>query len=420
MTKANDIHIEGGRPLAGNVKASGAKNSVLKLMAASILASGPTCIENVPSISDVRVMGEVLSELGAGVQHGASDVKLDTSTISNLVAPPHLVNQMRASIAVLGPLIGRFHQAQVAIPGGCRIGERPLDMHYSALEALGAEFSWDQEFIYARAPHGLRGARVDLGFASVGATENLMMAAVLAEGVTQIGNAACEPEIADLASYLNAAGARIHGAGSPNIVVEGVRELIPVASHQTIGDRIEAGTFLMAGALMGGPVTVEGIDHTHLATVLMKLKAMGADVEAGEGYVSVGRRQRLQATAIQTLPFPGFPTDLQAPAFVLACLAKGRSTVAENIYEDRFQHVSELALMGAEIVVEGRLAYIDGVGQLHGATVEAKDLRGGAALVLAGLAAEGHTVVTEAEYIDRGYQELTRKLQSLGADTWRG
>ena len=419
MDKTADIYIDGGFALAGDVRASGAKNSALKLMAASILAPGATCIGNVPMISDVRVMGQVLATLGAGVQFGDSSVNLDTSTIASCVAPTELVSQMRASIAVLGPLVGRFGQAKVAIPGGCRIGERPLDMHYSALEALGAEFSWDEQYIYASTPRGLRGASVTLGFPSVGATENLMMAAVLAQGQTQIANAAREPEIADLADYLNGMGAKITGAGSADITIEGVAGLQPVAAHRTIGDRIEAGTFLMAGALLGGPVCVHGIDPSHLATVLAKLGQMGAEVTVGEDCISVSCHQRLRPADIQTLPFPGFATDLQAPAMVLTCLAQGRSVVAENIFEDRFLHVTELAKMGANIRIDGRFAHIEGVQTLHGATVEVRDLRGGAALVLAGLAAEGYTIVTDTGFIERGYEGLISKLQSLGAQIRR-
>ncbi|MCL2632074.1 MAG: UDP-N-acetylglucosamine 1-carboxyvinyltransferase [Coriobacteriia bacterium] len=418
MSNAADIIVHGGYPIAGTIRASGAKNSVLKLMAAAILAPGQTRITNVPLISDVTLMAEVLMSLGVKVEFEREQaaVVIDTFDITSLKAPADLVNQIRASIAVLGPLLGRFHEAQVAVPGGCQIGERKLDIHFAALEALGMQFYTDTEYIYASAPGGLVGAPVYLRFPSVGATENLMMAAVLARGTTIIDNAAREPEIADLANFLNAMGARISGAGSPRITVEGVTELTPT-DHHTVGDRIESGTFLVAGALLGGPVTVEGISPDYLATALLKFEQMGVSVDKTPNSVTVWRdhTQTLKGTDIQTLPFPGFPTDLQAQFMVLASLSEGGSRIAENIFESRFQHVEDLVRMGADITTEGHFAYINGVSKLTGATVHSSDLRAGAALVLAGLAAEGETRVTNTEHIDRGYENFVSKMQSLGA-----
>ena len=421
MTTAADIFVEGENHISGTVKASGAKNSVLKLMAAAILGSGQTRISNVPMISDVTMMAEVLRSMGILVEFdtGESAVNIDTTELTNLKAPADLVNQLRASIAVLGPLLTRFHEAQVAVPGGCQIGERKLDIHFAALEALGMQFYTDTEYIYASAPGGLKGAPVYLRFPSVGATENLMMAAVLASGTTIIDNAAREPEIADLANYMNAMGAHITGAGSPRIIVEGVespKNLHPT-DHHTVGDRIEGGTFLTAGALLGGPVTVEGISPDFIATALHKLTQMGANVQTTSNSVTVSRDPKtpLRGIDIQTLPFPGFATDLQAQFMVLASTAEGESRIAENIFESRFQHVEDLQRMGANIETQDHFAYISGVSQLKGATVHSSDLRAGAALVLAGLAATGTTRVTNTEHIDRGYENFVEKLTSLGA-----
>lgn len=416
---STDIIIQGCQPISGTIQAGGAKNSVLKLMAAAILAAGQTHITNVPDISDVQTMAEVLRQLGVAVTLEQSALTIDTSTVTSYVAPPELVNQMRASIAVLGPLLGRFHQAQVAVPGGCKIGERQLDLHFSALEALGMQYHTDTVYIHASAPQGLKGAPVNLSFPSVGATENLMMAAVLAEGETVIDNAAREPEIVDLADYLVAMGAQIKGAGTPQIRIIGVRQLKPVAEYQTIGDRIVSGTFLVAGALLGGPLTVEGIKPAHLAAALDKLISMGVTVQAKENSITVFRERPLIPQNIQTLPFPGFPTDLQPQFMVLDCLAKGQALVAENIFENRFQHVRELQQMGAHIKTQGHFATVEGVEQLQGAIVQSSDLRGGAALVLAGLVAKGQTRVTNTEHIDRGYERLTEKLSALGATITR-
>jgi UDP-N-acetylglucosamine 1-carboxyvinyltransferase len=413
------IIVTGGAPLEGTVNIAGAKNSVLKLMAASLLAPGVTTIKNVPIISDVTLMGKVLANLGAKVTFGDHQVIIDTAPVNSIEAPYELVAQMRASIAVLGPLVGRFGRAHVAMPGGCQIGSRKLDMHIAGLEALGVSFDISHGFIDASIPQGLMGAPVILEFPSVGATENLMMAAVLAQGTTIINNAAREPEIVDLANYLIAMGARIEGAGTPTVSIEGVKELAPVASHTTVGDRIEAGTFLVAGVLGGGPVTVKGVDPSHLEMALAKLRAMGVQLEVGLSSITVSHSGAIEPADIQTLPHPGFPTDLQAQFMVLNALANGRSVITENVFENRFMFADEIARMGAEIRIDGHFAFINGVRQLSGAPVRSPDLRGGAALVLAGLVADGQTVVAGVEHIDRGYEHFVDKLASLGAHTER-
>ncbi|MCL1879416.1 MAG: UDP-N-acetylglucosamine 1-carboxyvinyltransferase [Actinomycetia bacterium] len=416
MNSTTDIIcVEGCHALSGSIDVQGAKNSVLKLMAASILAPGSTTITNAPLISDVLLMGEVLKCLGAKVSYGQGEIRIDSSTIDSHYAPYELVSQMRASIAVLGPLLGRFGSAVVAMPGGCNLGARQIDMHFSALEALGVEFSTAAGNIVATAPQGLHGASVHLSFPSVGATENVMMAAVCAKGTTIVENAAREPEISDLGEYLGEMGAKIVGLGSPIIRIEGTDKLYPVACHKTIGDRIEAGTFLVAGALMGGPLTVRGVRPAQLECALLKLEDMGVSVTRGDDSITVARLRPLIATDIQTLPFPGFPTDLQPQFMVLCALADGKSTIAENIFENRFVFTEEFARMGADVVVHGHFAQLQGVSGLSAVPVKAPDLRGGAALVLAGLAAEGYTKVSEVVHIDRGYEGFTDKLASLGA-----
>jgi UDP-N-acetylglucosamine 1-carboxyvinyltransferase len=413
------IIVHSGAQLAGTVPISGAKNSVLKLMAASILAPGVTSITNVPIISDVILMGEVLENLGANVTFSDHQVSIDTTIIDSLETPYELVAQMRASIAVLGPLVGRFGKAHVAMPGGCQIGSRKLDMHIAGLEALGVVFDISHGFIDASIPHGLKGAPVILDFPSVGATENLMMAATRAEGVTTIENAAREPEIVDLAQYLIAMGARIQGEGTPTIEIKGTEQLSPVQDYVTIGDRIEAGTFLVAGVLGGGPLTVEGVNPQHLEMALSKLRAMGAELETSENSITVRHTGAIRPVDIQTLPYPGFPTDLQAQFMVLDALAAGRSVISENVFENRFMFADEIARMGAEIKIEGHHALINGVDQLSGAPVRSPDLRGGAALVLAGLCADGETVVSGVEHIDRGYEGFVEKLRNIGANIER-
>ena len=409
------IQIEGGHRVTGEVRVEGAKNSALKLMAATIMAPGVTTLTNVPNIADVHVMGKVLKNIGAKIEVvNEHELKIDTSTVDSWETPYHLVAQMRASTAVLGPLLSRFGKAVVAMPGGCNIGARKIDMHILGLEALGVEFKVDHGNIHASAPHGLKGETVTLSFASVGATENLMMASVFAEGVTTIDNAAREPEIVDLANLLNEMGAKISGAGSPVIEIEGVSELHPV-THKVVGDRIEAGTFLAIGALTGDPVTVRGFEPKHLGLVLRKYEQMGVKIECGQRVCTAWRDRPLIPTDIQTLPFPGFPTDMQAQTMCLLALAKGSCIITENVFENRFMLASELSRMGANITIEGHHAIVHGVDGFSGAQVKSPDLRGGAALVMAGLVADGITTVSDIHHIDRGYEGFVEKLASLGA-----
>ncbi len=409
------IRVEGGHSVTGTVRVEGAKNSALKLMAATIMAPGVTTLANVPNIADVHVMGKVLKNIGARIEVvNEHELKIDTSDVDSWETPYHLVAQMRASTAVLGPLLSRFGRAVVAMPGGCNIGARKIDMHILGLEALGVEFKVDHGNIYASAPNGLVGDTVTLSFASVGATENLMMASVFAKGTTTIDNAAREPEIVDLANLLNEMGAKVRGAGSPVIEVEGVSELHPV-THEVVGDRIEAGTFLAVGALTGEPVRVTGFAPAHLGLVFKKFEQMGATVERGTRECAVWRDRPLMPTDIQTLPFPGFPTDMQAQTMCLLALAKGSCIITENVFENRFMFASELSRMGANIVIEGHHAIVHGVDGFSGAQVRSPDLRGGAALVMAGLVADGVTTVSDIHHIDRGYEGFVEKLASLGA-----
>lgn len=410
------IRVRGNNCLSGSVKVAGAKNSALKLIAASILGQGRTTLYNIPEISDIALMLKVLESLGARVDRKEGSVSLDTTNLNATEAPYELVSKMRASIAVLGPLLARCGHARVAMPGGCQIGARKIDMHLRGLEALGVKFQVDHGYLDARVEGVLRANTVNLDFPSVGATENLMMAAVVAQGTTYINNAAQEPEIEDLANMLNAMGARISGAGSTTISIEGV----PLASlhpceHQTIGDRIEAGTFLVGAALTGGPLCVEGINPQHLRMALAKLEEMGCEINTTNASICLKRTQPLKAITLQTLPHPGFPTDLQAQFMLLAALAQGCSHITENVFENRFMFASELMRMGADIRIQDHHAQVAGPTPLQGAPVSSTDLRAGAALVLAGVVAHGITEVHNIEHIDRGYERYVEKLQSLGA-----
>lgn len=411
------IRVEGGHAIEGSVCVSGAKNSALKLMAATLLAPGKTTLTNVPNISDVHVMGKVLKRMGATIEVvDEHSLVIDTSSVDSWEAPYELVAKMRASTAVMGPLLGRFGRAKIAMPGGCNLGARKIDMHILGLEALGVEFDTDHDYIYADASKGLTGTSVTLEFASVGATENLIMAAVKAKGETVIDNAAREPEIVDLANMLNKMGAKITGAGTPVVTIEGVDELHPV-EHRVVGDRIEAGTFLVAGAIMASEqgVEVTGFNPVHLGMVLRKMELMGIRTERTENGMKVYRADRIAPVDIQTLPFPGFPTDMQAQVMVLSALADGTSIITENIFENRFMFASELSRMGANIRVEDHHALIHGVDGFSGAQVVSPDLRGGAALVIAGLIAEGVTEVSAIHHIYRGYERFVEKLTALGA-----
>jgi len=413
------IRIEGGHRVTGEVTVEGAKNSALKLMAATILAPGVNTLTNVPNIADVHVMGKVLKRLGAKIDViDEHTLRIDTSSVESWVTPYELVAQMRASTAVLGPLLGRFGKATVAMPGGCNIGARKIDMHILGLQALGVDFDLDHGDINATTPHGLSGTTVTLDFASVGATENLMMASVRAKGTTVIDNAAREPEIVDLANLLNEMGAKVKGAGSPVVEIEGVAELHPV-THEVVGDRIEAGTFIATAGLAGDPIEVKGFDPAHLGLVLRKYEQMGITIERRERGVLAWREGPIGPVDIQTLPFPGFPTDMQAQTMCLLALGSASCVITENVFENRFMFASELQRMGAEIRIEGHHAIVHGVPGFSGAQVKSPDLRGGAALVMAGLVADGITVVSDIYHIDRGYERFVEKLQALGASIER-
>ncbi len=413
------IRIEGGHRVSGVVTVEGAKNSALKLMAATILAPGVNTLTNVPNIADVHVMGKVLTRLGAKItvvdEHTLS---IDTSSVDSWVTPYELVAQMRASTAVLGPLLGRFGKATVAMPGGCNIGARKIDMHILGLQALGVEFDLDHGDINATAPQGLAGTTVTLDFASVGATENLMMASVKAKGTTVIDNAAREPEIVDLANMLNEMGAQVKGAGTPVIEIEGVEDLHAV-THEVVGDRIEAGTFIATAALCGEPIDVLGFEPAHLGLVLRKYEQMGITIERLNRGVRVWRDGDIRSVDIQTLPFPGFPTDMQAQTMCLLAVGDSSCVITENVFENRFMFASELQRMGADIRIEGHHAIVHGVPGFSGAEVKSPDLRGGAALVMAGLVADGETTVSDIYHIDRGYERFVEKLQGLGAHVER-
>lgn len=413
------IKVEGGLPIHGEVTVEGAKNSALKLMAATIMAPGVNTLTNVPNISDVHVMGKVLKRLGATIEVvDEHTLVIDTTNVNNWETPYELVAKMRASTAVMGPLLARFGKAVVAMPGGCNIGARKIDLHILGLEALGVEFEVAHGNIHASAPNGVIGTTVTLEFASVGATENLIMASVHAKGTTVIDNAAREPEIVDLANMLNEMGAKVRGAGTPVIEIEGVSELHPV-THAVVGDRIEAGTFIAAVAMAGGPVRVRGFNPDHLGLVLKKYEAMGVKIERERDGVIASSEGRLKSVDIQTLPFPGFPTDMQAQTMAMLSLADGQCVITENVFENRFMFAGEIARMGADIRIEGHHAIVRGVERLSGAQVESPELRGGASLVLAGLVAEGETTVSNIYHIERGYERFVEKLRGLGANVWR-
>ena len=411
------IKVEGGATLAGTVRVEGAKNSALKLMAATIMAPGVYHLTRIPDISDVRLMCRVLETLGARISFRDHELQIDTTDVDKWVTPYELVSKMRASISVLGPLLVRFSRAVVAMPGGCNIGARSIDQHLIGLECLGVTFENNHGYIYADATKGMRGTLITLDFPSVGATENVMMASVVADGVTKLENAAREPEIVDLANMLNEMGADVRGAGTTIIEIHGVsRDSLHACEHETVGDRIEAGTFVVAGALCGEEVTVTGFDPDHLDIPLRKMEMMGIPLTRHADGVTVSRAEHLRPTDIQTLPYPGFPTDMQAQFMTLATMADGNSFITENVFENRFMLVAELARMGANISVQERHALIKGPSRLSGAQVASPDLRGGAALVLAGLVADGTTLVSKTHHIARGYERFCEKLRSLGAD----
>lgn len=410
--------IKGGRPLHGRVRVSSAKNAVLPIIVATLLPDSPATIIDAPNLEDVRTISSVIEYLGGSVIHKGNEMIFDTSMITKTEASYDLMSRMRASFLVMGPLLAKKRHAKIALPGGCMIGSRPIDLHLKAFEAMGAEITIGNGFVEALASNGLKGATIYLDFPSVGATENILMAAVLAEGKTIIENAAEEPEIVDLVTFLSSMGANIKGAGTNVIRIEGVKHLYG-ASHTVIPDRIEAGTFIIAAAMVGGDVVIENVLTEHLKPLLAKLSEAGVVVEKEIDSVHIISQGRIKSADIKTLPYPGFPTDLQAQFMAMMTVGDGVSTITETVFENRFMHVGELCRMGADIRVEGRKAIVHGVPFLQGAFVRATDLRAGAALVLAGLAAHGVTEIGDLHHIDRGYDHLVEKLRGLGADIVR-
>ncbi|PYE50682.1 UDP-N-acetylglucosamine 1-carboxyvinyltransferase [Paenibacillus barcinonensis] len=411
--------VRGGKRLTGSVKVSGAKNSVLPIIAASLLGEeGQSVIIDAPPLDDVMTINKVLESLGAGVTYRDEVITVNAENLTSCEAPYEWVSKMRASFLVMGPLLTRLGQTRISLPGGCAIGTRPIDQHLKGFEAMGAEISLGQGYIEARSQGRLRGAKIYLDVASVGATQNIMMAATLAEGVTVLENAAKEPEIVDLANFLNGMGAKVRGAGTGVIRIEGVEKLSGV-KHTVIPDRIEAGTYMAAAAISGGDVYVEGAISDHLGSVIAKLEEMGVTVQPDENGVRVIADRPLKAVDVKTLPYPGFPTDMQSQMMALLLASEGTSVVTETVFENRFMHVDEFQLMNAEIKVEGRSSIITGNAKLKGAKVTATDLRAGAALIIAGLVAEGTTEVGGVHHIDRGYVHLAEKLNGLGADIYR-
>ncbi len=412
--------VKGGNRLVGAVKTSGAKNAVLPIIAASILGTTPSHLDEVPMLEDVHTISEVLKCLGLAVKCSPEKnvLDIDSTEITSYEAPYELVRTMRASFLVMGPLLARIGKARISMPGGCAIGARPIDIHLKGFEALGVKIEQGHGYIEASAPEGLKGTSIYFDFPSVGATENIMMAASLAEGTTILENAAEEPEIVDLANYLNKMGAKIRGAGTDTIRIEGVDKLHG-ADYTIIPDRIEAGTYMIAAAMTGGDIVVENVLPEHQKPLIAKLREAGAVVEEDIDKVRVIGKNPLKAVSIKTLPYPGFPTDMQAQMMAMMVIAEGRSKVTETVFENRFMHVVELNRMGAQISTEGRSAVIDGPSKLTGCDVRATDLRAGAAMILAGLVAEGTTRIGDLHHIDRGYENIVAKLKNLGADIER-
>ncbi len=412
--------IQGPTVLQGEVRISGAKNAVLPILAATLLSEGEIKLNNVPHLRDVTSMIELIGQMGARVMMDESmALELDCRDITSYEAPYELVKKMRASILVLGPLVSRFGQAKVSLPGGCAIGARPVNLHLQGLAAMGAEIWVEDGYIEASAPQGLKGADVAFDTVTVTGTENIMMAAVLAQGTTTITNAAREPEVTDLAHFLNKMGARISGIGTPTLIIEGVKSLGSV-SYSILPDRVEAGTFLIGAAATRGQVTIKDIVPSTLDLVMLKLQETGAEIEVGDNWIRLDMHgNRPKAVNIRTAPFPGFPTDMQAQMMVLNAVAEGSGTIIETIFENRFMHVAELERMGAHIQLSGNTAICIGKPALKGAPVMATDLRASASLVLAALVAEGSTLIDRVYHIDRGYERIEEKLNSLGAHIQR-
>ena len=413
------LQIQGGVALEGEVRISGAKNASLPILAATLLASEPVTVGNVPHLQDVTTMIELLGQMGVTIMvDERMRVEVDATSLNRTVAPYELVKTMRASILVLGPLLSRFGQADVSLPGGCAIGPRPVNIHVAGLEAMGADISIENGYIRARASR-LKGVRLVLDTVTVTGTENLMMAAVLADGETMLENAAREPEVVDLANFLNAMGAKVRGAGTDKIIIEGVTKLHS-AEYNVLPDRIETGTYLIAGAITGGHVRISNTRPEHLDAVLAKLEQAGATLKIGSDWVELDMRgRRPKSVDVRTAPYPAFPTDMQAQFAALNTVADGVGTIIETIFENRFMHMLEMRRMGAEIRLEGNTAIIKGVSKLQAAPIMATDLRASASLVLAGLVAEGCTVIDRIYHIDRGYESIEEKFASLGAQITR-
>jgi len=416
----NKLRIQGGRQLNGEINISGAKNAALPILAASLLSADPVVIANVPHLKDVTTMIELLGQLGAKIMVDKGCVTIDSSCVTELVAHYDLVKTMRASILVLGPLLAKHGYAEVSLPGGCAIGARPVDFHLKALKTMGAQIEVKNGYIYARVPNGrLEGKTIVFDTVTVTGTENILMAATLAKGTTVIKNAAKEPEVIDLANMLNHMGAKISGAGTHTIEIIGVEKLHGT-SYSVLPDRIEAGTYLIAGAITRGKVTLKNVRPDHLLSTLCKLEEAGAIIHFGEDWVTLDMHsERPRAIDICTAPYPGLPTDMQAQFMALNCIADGTASISENIFENRFMHVSELKRMGAQIRVNGNTAIVTGVEHISGAPVMATDLRASAGLVLAALAAEGETIIDRIYHVDRGYEFIEDKLAALGAAVQR-
>ena len=411
------LSIQGGSRLNGEVRISGAKNAALPILCAGLLTGDPLQLGNVPDLNDVATMRKLLQQMGMAIEVNGGEVVLSAAQIDRLEAPYDMVKTMRAAILVLGPLVARFGAARVSLPGGCAIGSRPVDLHIKGLQAMGAEIHIEHGYIHAQAKR-LKGARIFFDLVSVTGTENLMMAATLADGVTVLENAAREPEVVDLAHCLIAMGAKIEGAGSDTITITGVDRLHG-ASHRIMPDRIESGTFLVAAAAAGGSITLTETRADILDNVLEKLQEAGATIQVAGGTISLQMNQRPRAVNVRTAPYPAFPTDMQAQFMALNCIAEGSSMVVETIFENRFMHVQELRRLGAQIDVEGNTAVIRGCAQLEGATIMATDLRASACLVIAGLVAQGETIVDRIYHLDRGYEHIEAKLSALGAQIRR-
>ncbi len=408
------IIVKKSNPLKGSVRIDGAKNAVLPIIAATLLAKGKSVLREVPNLKDVHVISDLLRHLGAEVEYKGTTLTVDATNLTTYDAPYELVRKMRASFLVMGPLLARFNQTRISMPGGCAIGTRPIDLHLKGFKALGANVVMDHGFVEAKTDR-LTGSKLYLDFPSVGATENIMMAAVLAEGTTIIENAAEEPEIVDLANFLNEMGADVRGAGTNTIRIKGVKEL-KATEHDVIPDRIEAATFMVAAAMTKGDITVENIILEHLKPVTAKLREAGCEIIEMDNSIRVIGPEKLKSIDIKTLPHPGFPTDVQAQFMAMLTVAKGTGVVIETVFENRFMHVAEFNRMGANIKIEGRTAVVEGVEELNGAKVNATDLRAGAALILCGLIAEGETEIGEIYHIQRGYVDIDKKITALGGN----